>query len=56
MLSRYHLHSDIVSMSSNKSEYFNSFMYDIDGTGNLQVFLEVCLITVRPNTQRRDID
>lgn len=48
MLSRYHLHLVIASMSSNKSEYFDSFKYDIDGTCNLQVFLEVGLVAIRP--------
>lgn len=56
MLSRYHLHPVIASVSSDKSEYFDSFKYDIDGTRNLQVFLEVGLVAMRPSTQRRDID
>lgn len=43
-------------MSSKKSEYFDSFKYDIDGTRNLQVFLEVDLVAIRPRTQRRDTD
>lgn len=56
MLSRYHLHPVIASVSSKKSEYFDSFKYDIDGTRNLQVFLEVDLVAIRPRTQRRDTD
>lgn len=55
MLSRYHLHSDTASVSSYKCEYIDSFKYDIDGTCHLQVFLEVCLVTMRLSTQRHGL-
>lgn len=35
---------------------FDNFQYDIVETPNLHVFLEVCLVTIRPRTQRRGMD
>lgn len=35
MLSGYYLHSDIVLMSSSKSEFSDGFKYGIDGTHSL---------------------
>ena len=61
MFSHSHLHSDMkLQCLQIESEYFSeylilgSFRYDVDSTHNIRVFLEVCLVTMRPSSQRRD--